>query len=343
MLVFQQLRKRTVLSADKSVSRVSSLLVASKIIGQLGVLAAARKLAPRVDSGNAMRGIDFYSGTEFIHALIQSAVRFKKSHGYMPRLTSPTAFNEHIFVRTFFAPLRMPSLADKLAAKDHVRLRVGPEFIPDVVWVGENVNELLEAQFRAGRYVLKANHGCNWNLFLDLPGELRTKRDEITRASQWLTCRYGYQWGEWFYSTFRPKLFLEEFVNFNGMQTPDDYKFFCFNGKAVVIEVDVDRLTRLRSAFYTPDWKHIPVAYRHPPIECPRPRNLEEMIRAAEAIAEGLDFVRVDLYSDRKSKIKFGEMTFAPGAAISRFSDVEFDRWLGNHFVKGLRNDCDFY
>jgi TupA-like ATPgrasp len=342
VLVFEQLGKRSVLSADKFVSRVSSLLVASKIIGQLGVLAAARKLAPQVESGNAMRGIDFYSGPEFIRALIQSAVRFKKSHGYMPRLTSPTTFNEHIFVRMFFAPLRMPSLADKLAAKDHVRLRVGAEFTPDVVWVGENVSELFEAQFWAGRYVLKANHGCNWNLFLDLPGELRTKRDEIMRASQWLTCRYGYQWGEWFYSTFRPKLFLEEFVNFNGMQPPDDYKFFCFNGKAVVIEVDVDRLTRLRSAFYTPDWKHIPVAYRHPPIECPRPHNLEEMIRAAEAIAEGLEFVRVDLYSDRKSKIKFGEMTFAPGAAISRFSDVEFDRWLGNHFVKGLY-DCDFY
>ena len=96
-----------------------------------------------------MRGIDFYSGTEFIRALTQSAVRFKKIHGYMPRLTSPTTFNEHIFVRMFFAPLRMPSLADKLAAKDHVRLRVGAEFIPDVVWVGENVDELFEAQFWA--------------------------------------------------------------------------------------------------------------------------------------------------------------------------------------------------
>ena len=87
----------------------------------------------------------------------------------------------------------------------------------------------------------------------------------------------------------------------------------------------------------------MPVAYRHPPIEHARPHNLEDMICVAEAIAEKMEFVRVDLYSDRKSKIKFGEMTFAPGAAISRFSDVEFDRWLGNHFVKGLRNDCDFY
>jgi TupA-like ATPgrasp len=344
LLVFQ-LGKRSVLSVDKLVSRVSALFVGSNIIGQFVVLAATRKSSPQAQFGDTMRGIDFYSGTQFTRAVIRSAVRFRKSHGYVPRLTSPTTFNEHIFVRMFFAPLRMPSLADKLAAKDRVRLRVGEEFLPDVVWVGEDANELFEAQFSAGRYVLKANHGCNWNIFLDLPGDLSTKRDEVTRAKQWLTFRHGYEWGEWFYCAFKPKLFLEEFINFSGTHTPDDYKFFCFNGKAVVIEVDVDRLTRLRSAFYTPNWKHLPVAYRHPPIECPQPHNLKEMVRVAEAIAEGLDFVRVDLYSDRKSRIKFGEMTFAPGAAISRFSDVKFDRWLGSHFVKDLGSEtyCEFH
>ena len=38
-----------------------------------------------------------------------------------PRLAFPTSFNEHLFARKFFAPLPMPSLADKLAAKDHVK------------------------------------------------------------------------------------------------------------------------------------------------------------------------------------------------------------------------------
>jgi hypothetical protein len=64
------------------------------------------------------------------------------------------------------------------------------------------------------------------------------------------------------------------------------------------------------------------------------------MIRVAEVIAEGMEFARVDLYSDCKSRIKFGEITLAPGAAISRFSDLKFDQWLGSHFGKGLRNDA---
>jgi hypothetical protein len=235
----------------------------------------------------------------------------------------------------FLAPLPLPSLADKLAAKDHVKARLGDEFLPCVVWVGDHIDSLVAAKPSAGRYVLKANHGCHFNVILNLPGDLSGRRDVIEeRATKWLTSRYGYDWGEWQYSIFKPQLFLEEFIDFKGVQTPDDYKFFCFQGKACLIEIDVNRYTRLRSAFYTPDWRHVPVAYKHAPIRCARPDNLGEMIRVAEAIAEGMEFARVDLYSDGRSRIKFGEITFTPGGPFSRFSDHNFDRWLGSQFGK---------
>jgi hypothetical protein len=64
-------------------------------------------------------------------------------------------------------------------------------------------------------------------------------------------------------------------------------------------------------------------------------RGLPLMIHVAETIANGLDFARIDLYSDGKSNIKFGEITFTPGNAASRFSDFGFDRWLGTLFGKG--------
>ena len=140
------------------------------------------------------------------------------------------------------------------------------------------------------------------------------------------------RWGEWQYCTFKPRLFLEEFIDFGDGRVPDDYKFFCFGGKAYLIEIDVDRFTQLRTGFYHPSWKHIPVAYTKEPIQRERPHNLEEMLRVAETIAYGMEFARIDLYSDRKSKIKFGEITFTPSNAGARFSDFKFDLWLGSHF-----------
>ena len=303
------------------------------MVGQLAVMAATGKWPPRPSAANAVRGVDFYPWHDFVRALVQGAAMFKRIHGYLPPLASPKSFNEHIFVRKFFAPQPMPSLADKLAAKEHVKTRLGDEFLPALAWVGDDIGELVAAKLPPGRYVLKPNHASGWRLFLNLPDDLSDRRAEIEqRASGWLASRYGYEWGEWQYSAFRPQLLLEEFIDFNGDRTPDDYKVHCFHGRACVIEVNVDRFTRMRSAFYTPDWKQIPVAYRHAPIECARPGNLEEMIRVAEAVAEGMDFTRIDLYSDRKSRIRFGEITFEPGDARSRFSDAKFDLWLGSQF-----------
>jgi hypothetical protein len=309
--------------------------VASHIVGQLALLVAIGKWLPP-PAGNAMRGVDFYPWKDFIRVLIYGAEIFERFHSYVPLLATPISFNEHIFARKFFAPLPIPSLADKLAAKDHVKARLGDKVLPAVAWVGDDVRGLVAAKPPAGRYVLKANHGYKANLFLNLPGDLSAKRDEIEQwATTWLTSRFGYVEGQWQYCTFKPKLFLEEFIDFNGVQTPDDYKIFCFRSKVCLIELNVDRFTQLRSAFYTPDWKHIPVAYRHAPIQRPRPRNLEDMIRVAEAIAEGMEFARVDLYSDRESRINFGEITFTPGNGGLRFSDFKFDLWLGTFFGNG--------
>jgi hypothetical protein len=316
-------------------TRWSKLAVASNIVGQLGLLIVTGKWPPQSSTGNTMRGIDFYPWKDFLRALIYGAHLFKAENGYVPPLAFPTSFNEHLFARKFFAPLPMPSLADKLAAKDRVKARLGDDFIPAVVWVGDDVGGLFAAKPPAGRYVLKSNHGWNSNLFLNLPEDLSAKRDEIKqRAKSWLTTRFGYDWGEWQYCTFKPKLFLEEFIDFNDARAPDDYKFFCFHGKACLIEIDVDRFTRPRTAFYTPDWEHIPAAYRHAPIVRARPRNLENMIRVAEAIAGDMEFARVDLYTDGSSRIKFGEITFTPGNA-AHFSDFEFDQWFGGYFGKG--------
>ncbi len=309
--------------------------VASNIVGQLALLVAIGKWSPP-PAGNAMRGVDFYPWRDFFGVLINTANNFERVHGYLPRLASPISFNEHIFARKFLAPLPIPSLADKLAAKDHVKARLGDKILPAVAWVGDDVGGLAAAKPPAGRYVLKANHGNKANLFLNLPGDLSAKRDEIEQwATKWFTSRFGYLGGQWQYCIFKPKLFLEEFIDFNGFRTPDDYKFYSFRSKVCLIELNVDRFTQLRSAFYTRDWKHIPVAYRHTPIQRPRPRNLEDMIRVAETIAEGMEFARVDLYSDRESRIYFGEITFAPGNALLRFSDFKFDLWLGTFFGNG--------
>src|SRR5215831_575514 len=323
-------------------TRWSLLAIGLNMLGQLALLLVAGKWPLRPPSANTLRGVDFYPWKDFVRAVILGAYRFKRENGYLPHLVQPTTFNEHLFVRKFFAPLPVPSLADKLTAKEYVKARVGDEFLPEVKWVGDDVGELFRARLPQGRYVLKANHGCDWNLFLKLPEDLPARRTEIEQtATRWLNSVWGYNWGEWQYSVFKPKLFLEEFIDFNGAQTPDDYKFLCFSGEVRLIEIDVDRRTDLRSAFYTPDWKYVPVTYGERPVQRDRPQNLDKMIRVAEALAAGMPFARVDLYTDGNSRIRFGEITFTPGDACLHFSDRKLDQWLGAQFTQGPRSSME--
>ncbi len=309
-------------------------LIASNIVGQLGPLIAASKWRLDHRPTNMMRGVDFYNASDFVSALVFTAHLFKNTHGYLPQMASPVSFNEHIFTRKFFALLPLPSLADKLGVRDYVRARLGESVLPSIIWIGDSVSELFAAELPPGRFVLKANHGSEMNLFLNLPEDLVVRRSEIEKkATEWLATRFGYARGEWQYCVFKPRLFLERFISFAGDLPPDDYKFFCFDGKVRLIEVYTDRYAHRKCGCYDPSWNFISVkSGKSEMAQFERPANLEAMIEAAERIATGLDFARIDLYSDRKNVIKFGEITFTPGNADTRFSDFQFDRWLGNWF-----------
>src|SRR5262249_39625633 len=152
------------------------------------------------------------------------AQAFKNRHGYVPNLAVPDTFSEHIFVRKFFAPLPMPSLANKLAAYEYVKARIGGEILPSVVWIGDNFSELLKTELPTGRLVLKANHGWGFVLFVHAPDDLVVRRSEIEKTStRWLETRFGYDTGEWQYSTFKPQLFLERFIDFDQGNSPHDF------------------------------------------------------------------------------------------------------------------------
>jgi TupA-like ATPgrasp len=307
--------------------------VAAQIVAQLGTLVATGKwLRPRLPG--TMRGIDFYPARDFIAALAVSAQLFKNAHGVLPSLAAPTTFNEHLFLYKFFAPLPLPSLADKLAARAYVQARVGGDILPELVWVGDRIGPLFATPLPPGRYVLKANHGSGWNLILSLPGDLAARRGEIEKsAAGWLGARFGYDMGEWHYAPIKPLLFLESFITFKPGSAPDDYKIFCIRGKARVIHVHMDRDTHRRCGMYDVHWRHLPYAVGGYEIgRRRRPDNLEELIGVAEKIAAELEFARVDLYTDGKRIIKFGEITLTPGNALTVYADA-YERWLGAFFA----------
>jgi hypothetical protein len=152
-------------------------------------------------------------------------------------------------------------------------------------------------------------------------------------AGEWLECDYDMRFAEWQYRWIPRRLFIEEYIG-AAEKLPIDYKFFCFHGRTELIQVDIDRYHNHTRAMLDRDFRRLAVKFCYPNYEGTllKPRNFERMRAAAELLAQGESFVRVDLY-DADLPI-FGELTLSPEGGLGRFDPPEWDRRLGQLWVK---------
>jgi hypothetical protein len=224
----------------------------------------------------------------------------------------------------------MPSLIDKIAAKELMAARFGPDFIIPTLATFESEKEI---DFDALCYpcVIKANHGSGINFFLKRrPADEKRIRRELR---SYLRRSYDALYEEWAYSMIHRRFLVEPFIE-EGAHGLVDYKFHTFSGKVFAVQVDVDRYTGHRRCIFDRNWVKMPVeyCYAQPSYAVLPPAGLPEMLRYAEQIGDDFSYVRVDLY-EIAGQVKFGEVTFYPEAGLGNFSPPEFDQIFGEQWL----------
>lgn len=252
----------------------------------------------------------------------------------------------------------LTQMADKFAVREMVRQRVGESPIPRVHSHHQDESSLRNLLSSVpDRCVMKASHACGATIIVDdrapsgarIPPLdrsqswpslfVRIRREDIDTETvlqyfnRWLSTNY---WSrgivEWAYRGAVPRIIVEELLDDNGA-LPRDFKFWCFDGEIGFIQVDIDRGGDHRRQLLTPDWVPLEAAIKHPPPDSPpaSPDNLDELIRTAEALADGIDFVRVDLYSIA-GEVRFGELTNYPGGGTERMTNGGLLAELGHRW-----------
>ena len=95
-----------------------------------------------------------------------------------------------------------------------------------------------------------------------------------------------------------------------------DYKFLCFNGKALYCWVDIGRFGDHKRNVYDMNWNlqsWNQEKYGNTEEPLDKPVNFEKMVELCNILAKGFKHVRVDFYNIN-GKIYFGEMTFTNGS-----------------------------
>jgi hypothetical protein len=250
--------------------------------------------------------------------------------GRYPNLLNPKTFNEKVLYRVLFdhSPI-WTRLQDKYAVRDYVRERIGEHVLPRWYCVTKNPRDIPFDEL-PDRFVVKPTHGSGW-VRVVFQAHALDREELIDTCHGWLSQNYFYVQREWLYKHIEPRIVVE--VNLGDGVRPNAIRYttHVFPGRARVFPGGGAAPGQARCGFYGRAWNRLSATVsdkRQIDGDLRRPVHLDEMIHYAEILADGIDFLRVDLY-DTDDKVYFGELTITPGGGTQRYAPHEFDRCLG--------------
>ena len=265
-------------------------------------------------------------------------LQYRIKLGRKLNLHNPQRFTEKLqWYKINYRDPVMHQCVDKYLVRDFVKEKGLEDILVPLIGKYNSIDE-VKWDILPDQFVIKTTHGggglcvvvCN-----------RKKDISYNEVREKLYCgptpvKSNTMGREWAYYGLQPGLVVEELLinRENPEAGINDYKFFCYNGRAKYIIVDVDRYIGHKRNFYDRDWNNLHITSDCPAAdrEIERPENLDEMLTIAEKLSEDFPYVRVDLY-DVDGNVYFGELTFYPWSGYVQYTPDEADFLFGEDFV----------
>ena len=238
----------------------------------------------------------------------------------MPNFKRPKDLSE-IWIRKVLDGdnMRNYELADKYLVRDFVQNKGYGYTLPTLLGVYEDPKQIDFSRLPE-KFAIKMNYGARMNIIVTDKNKLN-KQETIKLLNKWLTQKANYSNSERHYNKIQRKIIIEEFIDDGNGGFPIDYKFMCINGRVnCILAVSGREDGKGKYLPFSPSWEP-KYEYTKGRQSVPdssslkKPKNLADMIAIAERLAEGMDLVRIDLYSNQE-KIWFGEITLTPSGCI---------------------------
>jgi len=258
---------------------------------------------------------------------------FRGILGRSLNLDSPTSYSEKVqWLKLHDKNPIFPKLCDKYSVRDYVRERTGSDYLIPLLGVWDDP-EKIDFAALPEQFVLKCTHDSG-SVIICTDKSTFDSSDARRKLRKWLRRDYSYLGREWPYHYVPHRVMVEEFIGDAGDARPDDYKFYCWQGKVFSVllcknrrEAGVDYL------FYDTDY--VPcyrsgkgIAQEQDEFPLVRPPHFKEMIELSEQLSYGLNHVRIDLY-DTPHGVRFGEITLYPNSGFNTGYTEEINDYFG--------------
>ena len=268
-------------------------------------------------------GVFFDDVLNFIHAWNRL--------GYMPHVSSPRSFNEHILSskRYFRGDIDLARrITDKFLFKEWLTENGYGDLIIPTLGVFQGVESIRYSTFRQDT-ILKPTHLSGNVVIVRTPRKLTA--NEVTQMEQWLETDFYKKSREQSYRGIVKRIIYEPLFLDSNSNIPMDFKFFCVLGKPFMVQVDSNRFTNHTRQLYSTEWELLDFGVRFPrnPQALDKPECLTDALDIASDLSQDFPFCRVDLYLLPNKLIKVGEITFFPESGAGRFSPESADFSMG--------------
>lgn len=287
----------------------------------------------------------FFKTLTRISPALNTKTYYRRKFGKKLELKDPKTFNEKILklkLEDYNSNPVVKQCADKYLVRDYIEKLGCRELLVPLIAAYDSPDK-IDWESLPDRFAMKWNFGCGFNIICNDKSKLH-KETVIEQMKKWGgQSDYYLSHSEMQYKDVEKKIIVEEFLDAGKDKLPEDYKFYCMNGKCKTILVCKDRVIGKKAKYFfmSPEWTMFPYsreAIENPNEEIPKPNSIKEAIDYAEKLSAAFPFVRVDLYIIGE-KIYFGELTFTPAAGMdtdlkifppdsSENVDVIFGGWL---------------
>lgn len=252
-------------------------------------------------------------------------------------LNNPKTFNEKLqWLKLNDRKPEYSIYVDKYAVRSFIAKTIGEKYLIPLIGVYDSVAE-IDWEDLPRQFALKCTHGSGSNIICLDKEKFNIKHAE-NMLKKWMSKSFYWYGREWPYKNVRPRIICEELV-LNENKIPNDYKVLCFNGKAKIIQVHIDRFGDHRLDFYDVAWNKTGISSGHNTSDFvyEKPLQLEEMVRLSEKLGAGICHIRIDWYI-ANDKLYFGEMTLYDGSGFEPFDNEKDDYLLGSLIQLPINN-----
>lgn len=259
--------------------------------------------------------------------LLYRGVMGRKLH-----LNPPKTYNEKVqWLKLHDKNPIYPKICDKIAVREIVRERIGESYFTPILGVWDDPDD-IDFTALPEQFVLKCTHDSGGVILCPNKAELD---EQAARESlkTWLKRDYSIAGREWPYRFVPRRVLAEAFLPGTNGARPDDYKFYCFDGKPRVLLVCTNRVKAHADYLYF-DMERKPFRINEISKNLPegytllRPPHYDEMVSLASRLSAGFPHVRVDLF-DTPEGIRFGEITLYDQSGLNDDYYYESDLEMG--------------